>query len=574
MNLIGTSLRQPVTVAVGVILLLLAGHRRAAAAADPAHAERRGHDHRGHHPLGGRQPRGGRAGDRRPAGGQAPGHRQPAHDDEHVAAGRGQHPAGVRRRHATRTPPCARCQRQAARGAGLPRERRRAGDRGLRPARTATTSPGSSSRPPTPSFDIRTLRDFAEDRIKPVLERVPGVSRDQRARRPRARGAGALRPDAAGAARDHGHAARRRAARHQPNVSAGAVADGQARRAPATASASTPAVSDVERTVVADTAGGPVLVRDVAEVVRDYKEPTRFVRASGQPVIAINAQREVGANVMEVMDGSQGRDRPAERARRRCWRPRRRSLGLNGKLYADAGLRPDDLHRRRPGAGAQQHLVRRRAGDRSCCCSSCARCAARASSRWRSRSRSIGAVVAMVALGRTHQRDQPGGHGLRRRHGGRQRDRRAREHLPPPRDGQAAARTAAYDGTREVFGRGAGLDADDPRRVHPDPARSRRRPGSSSATSRWRSCAAVALSLIVSVTVIPLRRAARLLRKPRSTARAERTGRPARRPDLCARRAASSATVVRATRICGSVIARIAVIVVLTAVSRGRHLVC
>src|SRR5690606_29477169 len=62
-------------------------------------------------------------------------------------------------------------------------------------------------------------------------------------------------------------------------------------------------VAEVERTIVAHTPSGPVRVRDVSELVEPYKEPRSFVRSRGEHVIAINAQREVGSNVMEVMAG-------------------------------------------------------------------------------------------------------------------------------------------------------------------------------------------------------------------------------------------------------------------------------
>ena len=42
---------------------------------------------------------------------------------------------------------------------------------------------------------------------------------------------------------------------------------------------------------------------DVAEVAVTYKRPVSFVRSSGDPVIAINVQQEVGSNIVEVMRG-------------------------------------------------------------------------------------------------------------------------------------------------------------------------------------------------------------------------------------------------------------------------------
>jgi HAE1 family hydrophobic/amphiphilic exporter-1 len=48
---------------------------------------------------------------------------------------------------------------------------------------------------------------------------------------------------------------------------------------------------------------GRVTVGDVAEVSYGYKEPVAKIRTNGVPVIAINATREVGANVIETMNG-------------------------------------------------------------------------------------------------------------------------------------------------------------------------------------------------------------------------------------------------------------------------------
>ncbi len=61
--------------------------------------------------------------------------------------------------------------------------------------------------------------------------------------------------------------------------------------------------ADVADVVVAHRAGQPVYVRDVAKIQFGYKKPESVVRYFGAPGIAINCQRENGANVIEVMDG-------------------------------------------------------------------------------------------------------------------------------------------------------------------------------------------------------------------------------------------------------------------------------
>ncbi|MDC0261859.1 efflux RND transporter permease subunit [Planctomycetaceae bacterium] len=59
----------------------------------------------------------------------------------------------------------------------------------------------------------------------------------------------------------------------------------------------------VEDQVVAIQGGAPIYVRDVAEVKLGYKKPDGLVRRFGESSIAINAQRQTGANVLDVMVG-------------------------------------------------------------------------------------------------------------------------------------------------------------------------------------------------------------------------------------------------------------------------------
>ena len=153
-----------------------------------------------------------------------------------------------------------------------------------------------------PELDIRTLQDFAEDRIKPVLERVPGMSeinvlggREREAQvrfdpvRLAQRGVGVSQ--LVGALRQANR-----------NISGGAVKESKSDVRLRLVNQFTDP-RQVEQTIIAHTDAGPVRVADVAEVVVDYKEPGSFVRSSGKSVIAINAQKEVGVNVIEVMDG-------------------------------------------------------------------------------------------------------------------------------------------------------------------------------------------------------------------------------------------------------------------------------
>ena len=152
------------------------------------------------------------------------------------------------------------------------------------------------------NLDIRTLQDFAEDNIEPVFERVEGMSevnvlggreREVQIRFDPVRLAeSAITPSQLVQAIQGTNR----------NISAGQIPDAKSDVRLRTVS-QYQSPSDVEETVITFTEAGPVFVRDVASVVETFKEPVSFVRSKGKPVIAINAQKEVGSNVMKVMEG-------------------------------------------------------------------------------------------------------------------------------------------------------------------------------------------------------------------------------------------------------------------------------
>lgn len=152
-----------------------------------------------------------------------------------------------------------------------------------------------------PKVDVRTLNDFVEDRIEPILERVAGISeinvlggREREVQIQFEPGQLAQR----GVTLAEMVSAIQRTNR---NISAGQLEDAKQSVRVRTVSQYT-TVSEVESTVLSHDDRGPILVGDIATVVETFKEPFSFVRSGGQPVIAINAQKEIGANVIEVMD--------------------------------------------------------------------------------------------------------------------------------------------------------------------------------------------------------------------------------------------------------------------------------
>jgi HAE1 family hydrophobic/amphiphilic exporter-1 len=182
-----------------------------------------------------------------------------------------------------------------------------------------------------PDFDIELTRDFAVDRIEPALENVPGISEIQvyggREREVQIRvdpvalaQYGITPTQFANVIRDTNQ-----------NYSAGQIEDGKLDVRLRTISQYA-TLEEVENTVVKrGVDGGKVLVRDVATVEQTYKEPSSYVRWMGQPVLAIPAEREVGSNIMEVMNGLRARiDRL--NAPGGLLDSHARRLGINGEL--------------------------------------------------------------------------------------------------------------------------------------------------------------------------------------------------------------------------------------------------
>ncbi len=146
------------------------------------------------------------------------------------------------------------------------------------------------------------LFNFAEDSIKPYLDRVEGVASTSvyggREREIQVRvDAGDL------AARGLTFRQLEDALRAQnANLSAGTVEQGKRDYSVRTIG-QYENTEEILDTVVAYTAGGPVYVRDVADVVASFEKQRAFVRSKGQFVLAFPVRREVGANVIEVMEG-------------------------------------------------------------------------------------------------------------------------------------------------------------------------------------------------------------------------------------------------------------------------------
>jgi HAE1 family hydrophobic/amphiphilic exporter-1 len=152
--------------------------------------------------------------------------------------------------------------------------------------------------------DIASLYTFVDDIVKPQLERVPGVAsvniyggREQELQvvvDPASLAARGVTLNQLAAALD----------RENRNYSGGDFAEGKRRYVVRTVGDYT-SPQEVEDVVVAVVNEVPVYVGDVAEARVGYRKPRAMTFFFGERMIAVNAIKEPGANVLDVMDGLQ-----------------------------------------------------------------------------------------------------------------------------------------------------------------------------------------------------------------------------------------------------------------------------
>lgn len=151
-------------------------------------------------------------------------------------------------------------------------------------------------------FDVQTLGDPAEDRIKPMLERVPGVS-EVRVYGGRDREVHINLDPEKIAQRGITFTQLRQALRLQNiNVSAGEVPEGKY-DVRVRFVGQYDDLEQIRRTIVAYDEGGPIRIADIGEVDLDYAKQRSFVRSRGNVALALPVYKESGANVIEVMAG-------------------------------------------------------------------------------------------------------------------------------------------------------------------------------------------------------------------------------------------------------------------------------
>ncbi len=154
---------------------------------------------------------------------------------------------------------------------------------------------------PDDSRPVATELDYVEDTVQAALERIPGVAtvnvyggRNQELRI-------TVDPDRL-ALRGISIAEISRVLRNEnANISAGNLDEGK--RAYLVRSLGTFQTPEQVKAVVvrSDTAGGTVSIGDIADVAFNHSEARVNVRANGRPIMAINAVRANGANVLSIM---------------------------------------------------------------------------------------------------------------------------------------------------------------------------------------------------------------------------------------------------------------------------------
>ncbi|WP_411844936.1 efflux RND transporter permease subunit [Roseibacillus persicicus] len=151
-----------------------------------------------------------------------------------------------------------------------------------------------------PDFPAETLYDLMERRIKPRLERIEGIS--QVGMRGAVQSELHIRVDPEALAQRGITYSQLRSAIQSANAnfSGGRIVDGK-RDLRLRSTGRFEDLDSIKETVILRTPEGQVTVADIATVEMAYKEPTSWVRARGQRMPFFNFQLQRGANLLETM---------------------------------------------------------------------------------------------------------------------------------------------------------------------------------------------------------------------------------------------------------------------------------
>ncbi|MDP6618218.1 MAG: efflux RND transporter permease subunit [Nitrospinota bacterium] len=166
----------------------------------------------------------------------------------------------------------------------------------------------SDERQPIAWFTLVTNRKINEirtemfDVVLPKLERVPGVG-DVRMWGGEAREVRVTLDYPAMSARGVTVGDLRNALlRENRNTKGGNIDEGKKRYVIRTVGNFTE-LKDLQSTIVAQREGGPIYLRDIAQVSFDYRDAVRYMRVNQRPTMGIGIIRKTGSNTIEVMNG-------------------------------------------------------------------------------------------------------------------------------------------------------------------------------------------------------------------------------------------------------------------------------
>ena len=155
---------------------------------------------------------------------------------------------------------------------------------------------------PENNENIYNYHDFADEFIKPRLERVAGVGSSNIFGGQEREIQVVFDPNELAV---RGITIRELAdaiSRENENFSGGSFDEGKRRYVVRTIGEYI-STDDINNVVLKNVNGIPIYIRDVAEVTLGYKDADYAVRQNGDPAIAINALKESGANTIAVIDG-------------------------------------------------------------------------------------------------------------------------------------------------------------------------------------------------------------------------------------------------------------------------------
>ena len=155
---------------------------------------------------------------------------------------------------------------------------------------------------PGHNVDILKERRFFVEKIRPLLERVPGVAKSNVYGGKDRIMEVVLDVEKMSSRNITFEDVTRALQRENKNISAGFFDEGK-RRYIARTVGQFKRPEDIDEVVIKDLRGAPIKIKDIGYSRLGYDEPDVMVLARFKPTVVLNAIREAGANVIEVMGG-------------------------------------------------------------------------------------------------------------------------------------------------------------------------------------------------------------------------------------------------------------------------------